>query len=83
MIVAAGPPEEVVKVEGSYTGRYLKPIIERDKNRMKKRLQEKKLSDRKEKAADVTSAAFQWPNDPRQALFKKIFIALYSIAVIT
>ena len=41
MIVAAGPPEEVVKVEGSYTGRYLKPIIERDKNRMKKRLQEK------------------------------------------
>ncbi|MDI5791541.1 hypothetical protein PO124_33855 [Bacillus licheniformis] len=23
MIVAAGPPEEVVKVEGSYTGRYL------------------------------------------------------------
>ena len=41
MIVAAGPPEEVGKVEGSYTGRYLKPIIERDKNRMKKRLQEK------------------------------------------
>lgn len=41
MIVGAGPPEEVVKVEGSYTGRYLKPIIERDKNRMKKRLQEK------------------------------------------
>ncbi|MCY8066158.1 excinuclease ABC subunit UvrA [Bacillus haynesii] len=41
MIVAAGPPEEVMKVEGSYTGRYLKPIIERDKNRMKKRLQEK------------------------------------------
>ncbi|MCZ0068592.1 excinuclease ABC subunit UvrA [Bacillus sonorensis] len=40
-IVAAGPPEDVIKVETSYTGRYLKPIIERDKNRMKKRLQEK------------------------------------------
>ncbi|MFT0801482.1 excinuclease ABC subunit UvrA [Bacillus swezeyi] len=40
-IIAAGPPEKVMKVEGSYTGRYLKPIIERDKNRMKKRLQEK------------------------------------------
>ncbi|WP_195258271.1 excinuclease ABC subunit UvrA [Bacillus paralicheniformis] len=40
-IVASGPPEEVMKVEGSYTGHYLKPIIERDKNRMKKRLQEK------------------------------------------
>ncbi|MEK3893512.1 excinuclease ABC subunit UvrA [Bacillus sp. FSL W7-1354] len=40
-IVASGPPEEVMKLEGSYTGHYLKPIIERDKNRMKKRLQEK------------------------------------------
>ncbi|MNN89776.1 UvrABC system protein A [compost metagenome] len=32
-IVATGTPEEVVKVEGSYTGRYLKPILERDKAR--------------------------------------------------
>lgn len=40
-IVASGPPEDVIKVEASYTGRYLKPVIERDKNRMKKRLQEK------------------------------------------
>lgn len=33
-IVAQGSPEEVVKVEGSYTGRYLKPILERDRIRM-------------------------------------------------
>lgn len=33
MIVATGTPEEVVKVEGSYTGRYLKPILERDRQR--------------------------------------------------
>jgi excinuclease ABC subunit A len=33
MIVATGTPEEVVKVEGSYTGRYLKPILERDRER--------------------------------------------------
>ncbi|RAP73909.1 excinuclease ABC subunit UvrA [Paenibacillus montanisoli] len=32
-IVATGTPEEVVKVEGSYTGRYLKPILERDRER--------------------------------------------------
>jgi excinuclease ABC subunit A len=33
MIVATGTPEEVVKVKGSYTGKYLKPILERDKAR--------------------------------------------------
>ncbi|MFB9329849.1 excinuclease ABC subunit UvrA [Paenibacillus aurantiacus] len=32
-IVAVGAPEQVVKVEGSYTGRYLKPILERDRKR--------------------------------------------------
>jgi excinuclease ABC subunit A len=32
-IVATGTPEEVVKVKGSYTGKYLKPILERDKAR--------------------------------------------------
>lgn len=32
-IVATGAPEQVVKVEGSYTGRYLKPILERDRQR--------------------------------------------------
>lgn len=33
LIVAAGTPEEVVKVAGSYTGQYLKPILERDRVR--------------------------------------------------
>ncbi|AJY75231.1 excinuclease ABC subunit UvrA [Paenibacillus beijingensis] len=32
-IVATGTPEQVIKVEGSYTGRYLKPILERDRKR--------------------------------------------------
>ncbi|MFS0836323.1 excinuclease ABC subunit UvrA [Paenibacillus sp. 1P03SA] len=32
-IVAAGTPESVVKVEGSYTGQYLKPVLERDRKR--------------------------------------------------
>ncbi|MBP1157763.1 MULTISPECIES: excinuclease ABC subunit UvrA [unclassified Paenibacillus] len=34
-IVATGTPEDVVKVEGSYTGKYLKPILERDTSRSK------------------------------------------------
>jgi len=33
-IVATGTPEEVVEVAGSYTGKYLKPILERDRLRM-------------------------------------------------
>ncbi|WP_424766681.1 excinuclease ABC subunit UvrA [Paenibacillus sp. sgz302251] len=33
MIVATGTPEQVVKVEQSYTGQYLKPILERDRER--------------------------------------------------
>lgn len=37
MIVATGTPEQVVKVEQSYTGRYLKPILERDLIRTKER----------------------------------------------
>ncbi|GLX70914.1 excinuclease ABC subunit UvrA [Paenibacillus glycanilyticus] len=32
-IVASGTPEAVVKVDGSYTGKYLKPIMERDRER--------------------------------------------------
>jgi excinuclease ABC subunit A len=32
-VVASGTPEEVVKVEASYTGQYLKPILERDRRR--------------------------------------------------
>ncbi|UHA71641.1 excinuclease ABC subunit UvrA [Paenibacillus sp. 481] len=33
MIVAQGVPEDVVDVAASYTGRYLKPILERDRKR--------------------------------------------------
>jgi excinuclease ABC subunit A len=29
-IIATGTPEQLVKVEGSYTGKYLKPVLERD-----------------------------------------------------
>ncbi|GIP41017.1 UvrABC system protein A [Paenibacillus sp. J31TS4] len=32
-IIAQGAPETVVEVEGSYTGRYLKPVLERDRER--------------------------------------------------
>ena len=34
-IIATGTPEEVSEVEESYTGQYLKKILERDKNRQK------------------------------------------------
>ncbi|MDM5330306.1 excinuclease ABC subunit UvrA [Neobacillus sp. CF12] len=40
-IVATGTPEKVVEVPGSYTGRYLKPVIERDRLRMKEQILEK------------------------------------------
>ena len=33
-IVATGTPEEVAKVEASYTGQYLGPVIERTKKFM-------------------------------------------------
>ncbi|TXK80915.1 excinuclease ABC subunit UvrA [Paenibacillus sp. N3.4] len=33
LIIASGTPEDVVKVSGSYTGQYLKPILERDRER--------------------------------------------------
>ncbi|XEC95417.1 excinuclease ABC subunit UvrA [Paenibacillus tarimensis] len=36
-IVATGTPEQVVKVEASYTGRYLGPILERDRRRTEER----------------------------------------------
>lgn len=39
-IVATGTPEEVAEVEQSYTGKYLKPILERDRERMKQRIRE-------------------------------------------
>lgn len=37
-IIGTGTPEEVAELKGSYTGKYLKPIIERDRNRMKQKL---------------------------------------------
>ncbi|MGG3912621.1 excinuclease ABC subunit UvrA [Rossellomorea vietnamensis] len=40
-IVATGTPEKVAEVEGSYTGKYLKPVLERDRERMKKKIREK------------------------------------------
>ena len=33
-IIATGTPEEVAETPGSYTGKYLKPILERDRNRV-------------------------------------------------
>jgi excinuclease ABC subunit A len=43
-IVATGTPEKVAEVSASYTGKYLKPILERDRLRMKKLMDEKELS---------------------------------------
>lgn len=40
-IVATGTPEKVAEVPESYTGKYLKPILERDRLRMKKQIEEK------------------------------------------
>ncbi|NQF13235.1 excinuclease ABC subunit UvrA [Brevibacillus sp. HB1.3] len=39
-IVGTGTPEEVAKMEGSYTGIYLKPILERDKERTNAKLEQ-------------------------------------------
>ncbi len=37
-IVATGTPEEVAQIEQSYTGRYLQPILARDRERMRQRI---------------------------------------------
>ncbi|MBF4501243.1 excinuclease ABC subunit UvrA [Savagea sp. SN6] len=39
-IVGTGTPEEMVKVANSYTGKYLKPVLERDHARMKKKVKQ-------------------------------------------
>ncbi|MEI5907655.1 excinuclease ABC subunit UvrA [Bacillus spongiae] len=39
-IIAKGTPEKVAEKIGSYTGKYLKPILQRDRERMKKKLLE-------------------------------------------
>ncbi|TXL64992.1 excinuclease ABC subunit UvrA [Cerasibacillus terrae] len=40
-VIATGTPEDIIKEEKSYTGKYLRPIVERDRQRMEKRIQEK------------------------------------------
>lgn len=36
-LIGSGTPEEIANIKESYTGQYLKPILERDKDRMKKK----------------------------------------------
>lgn len=43
-LVATGTPEKVAESPESYTGKYLKPILERDRQRMKEIIQEKEES---------------------------------------
>lgn len=40
-ILATGTPEKIAETPGSYTGKYLKPVLERDRARMKKQIAEK------------------------------------------
>lgn len=40
-IIATGTPEEIIEVKESHTAKYLKPILERDRIRMKELVQEK------------------------------------------
>lgn len=47
-IVATGTPEDIAAVKGSYTGKYLNPILERDRARMETLV--KKASTRRKKA---------------------------------
>lgn len=39
-ILGSGTPEEIAELKGSYTGKYLKPILERDRLRMKQSIQD-------------------------------------------
>lgn len=43
-IIASGTPEKVAEVPESYTGKYLKPILERDRLRMKQQIEGKEMS---------------------------------------
>lgn len=43
-IVATGTPEQITEVPESYTGRYLKPILERDRLRMKKQIEQQEIA---------------------------------------
>ncbi|ENH2963581.1 hypothetical protein ABVZ87_002632, partial [Listeria monocytogenes] len=37
-IIATGTPEKIARSKKSYTGKYLKPILERDKERTEERI---------------------------------------------
>ncbi|WP_339147804.1 MULTISPECIES: excinuclease ABC subunit UvrA [unclassified Sutcliffiella] len=39
-IIATGTPEEVIEIEASYTGQYLRPVLLRDRDRMEQRVKE-------------------------------------------
>ncbi len=39
-IIATGTPEEIIEVEASYTGQYLRPVLLRDRDRMEQRVRE-------------------------------------------
>lgn len=43
-IIAQGTPEKVAEAEGSYTGKYLKPILDRDRIRMQKLVKKRETS---------------------------------------
>ncbi|RSD25148.1 excinuclease ABC subunit UvrA [Mesobacillus subterraneus] len=43
-IIGTGTPEQIAEIPESYTGRYLKPILDRDRLRMKEQIQEKEKS---------------------------------------
>jgi excinuclease ABC subunit A len=52
-IVAAGSPEDVVKVKESYTGQYLKPVLARNKAAPSGRLPERESDGASKKAKAV------------------------------
>lgn len=39
-IIATGTPEEIIEVEASYTGQYLRPVLLRDRDRMDQKVRE-------------------------------------------
>ncbi len=43
-IIATGTPEKIAETPESYTGKYLKPVLERDRERMRKQIEEKEAS---------------------------------------
>ena len=43
-IVGTGTPEQIAEIPDSYTGKYLKPVLDRDRLRMKQQIDEKEKS---------------------------------------